>query len=102
MDANCYLGMALGFIWGTLWVLFLKCTEAGRFLALRRTWITVVVGVGGDLFILLPLLSFPLWLLILAVLFTSSVPIIAGSLIDELREDQEMETIIDGDKSKAG
>jgi len=102
MDANGYLGLALGFIWGTLWVLFLKGTEAGRFLALRRTWITVVVGVGGDLFILFWLLDLRSWLMVLAVVTVSSISIIAGSLIDELQDAQDLERVLDGDTDKAG
>ena len=102
MDANGYLGLALGFIWGTLWVLFFKGTEAGRFLALRRTWITVVVGVGGDLFVLLWFLDLRSWLMVLAVFTMSSISIIAGSLIDELREAQDLEKVLDGNSDTAG
>jgi len=102
MVQDCSLGMALGFVWGGLWALFLQCTETGRFLADRRTWITVVVGVGIDLLILLPFMPFAMWLLILAIFTTSSIPIIARSLLNELREVQELETMIDGDKTQVG
>ena len=102
MDASCGFGLALGFIWGTLWVLFLQCTEAGQFLALRRTWITVVIGVGGDLLILLLFLDFTTWLMALAVFATSSISIITGSLVNELRDARDLETMIDGDKGKVG
>jgi len=37
--------------WGILLAVFLQFSRMGRFLAVERTWITVVVGVGVDLLI---------------------------------------------------
>lgn len=43
------LGLVLAVIWGGIWAVTLQYVPLGRFLAARRTWLTVVVGVGGDL-----------------------------------------------------
>lgn len=84
------LCLGLGLIWGVLWALFLQCTEAGQFLVLRRTWLTVAVGIGVDLLILLALLPLEMWLMVVGVIGASAVGIIARSLLNEWREHVEL------------
>jgi hypothetical protein len=70
-------------MWGIIWALVLQLTTWGQFLALKRTWLTVVIGLGVDLLILFPLLPLDRWLLVLAVIALSSIGIIARSLYNE-------------------
>jgi hypothetical protein len=81
----------LAFMWGGMWAGFLQFTKPGRFLAQRRTWITVVVGVGVD--VLLMLLLGPtihVWPEVLGVLGASCVLIIVRSLVNEYRDSEQM------------
>ena len=94
MELSCYL---LAFIWGVAWAACLQFTAWGRFLTMRRTWFTVVVGIGVDLLIILWLLhNSPLddplwvWVRICAVIGLSAVGIIIRSLVNEYLENQEL------------
>jgi hypothetical protein len=87
----------LALVWGSIWAAFLQWTRPGWFLANKRTWLTVIVGVGVDLLIILGILSVvpstvPLftWLRMVAVFALSSVPIIARSIYNELLEQDEV------------
>jgi len=73
----------LAFFWGAIWASLLQFTRLGRFLALKRTWVTVVIGVGVDLLLVKAFLSWADWLRLAAVIGLSSVGIIARSLINE-------------------
>ena len=69
--------------WGCAWAAALQFTRAGRYLANRRTWVTVVVGVGGTLVIALPVVPLK-WLVFIAGAFgLSSIGIISRSLYNE-------------------
>jgi len=68
--------------WGILLAVFLQFSRMGRFLAVERTWITVVVGVGVDLLIGIGAAWWQMWLIVAC----SSVGIIARSLINEHQE----------------
>ena len=83
------LALILGFVWGAVWAAFLQFTEVGRFLALHRTWLTVVVGVGVDLLLILLFVSFEVWLPVVGVVALSGVCIIVRSLSNERREIKE-------------
>lgn len=83
-----YLVFAL--VWGLLWAACLQFTRWGRWLALYRTWITVVVGVGVDLIILFFVLPRRAWLSVLQTLACSAVGIIARSLWNEYGADAEL------------
>jgi len=74
-------------VWGGLWALFLQWHPWGQWLAVKRTWLTVVVGVGVDLAILLLVLDWQTWLTVAAVIAASSVGIIVRSLYNEHHED---------------
>jgi len=76
----------LAFIWGVIWARYLQFNEMGQFLAQKRTWLTVVIGVGVDLLLLLPLIPKRTWFKIFTVIGFSSLAIIFRSLWNELSE----------------
>lgn len=68
-------------IFGIIYSLCLEFTEKGQFIAEKRTWLSVVIGVGVDL-----LIGFRAdYAAICLVIAFSSVGIIARSLINESR-----------------
>lgn len=77
-------------VWGLLLALFLQFTTIGRWLAIHRTWVTVVIGVGIDLLIALAILPLGLWGKVVLIFALSSVAIIARSLVNELAETEEL------------
>ena len=77
-------------IWGFTWALILQFTGFGQFLSYRRTWLTVVIGVGVDLLLACILMPLNAWLAICGVIAASSIGIVARSLINELRETDEV------------
>ncbi len=80
--------LILAVIWGGLWAAYLQFSRYGRYLVLRRTWITVVVGIGVDLLISLMVIDLNTWLLIFAIVACSSIGIIARSIYNESRDDE--------------
>jgi len=80
------LGVFLGLFWGAVWAAFLEWIPFGRFLVKRRTWITVVVGVGGDLAIALGTVDFEAWQQVTLIVAASALPIILRSLLHESGE----------------
>lgn len=84
------LHYCLAFVWGAVWASFLQFNRFGRWLALKRTWLTVVVGVGVDLLIVHRLVSTEAWARIVRVIAWSSLPIILRSLLNELSEALEV------------
>ena len=58
----------LALIWGLLWALVLQYVPLGRFLAARRSWLAVVIGIAVDLVLLRPVLSLSSWLRVAGVL----------------------------------
>lgn len=84
--------LLIALIWGAIWAAFLQFTVMGRFVANKRTWLSVVIGVGGDLLILLALIPFDVWVIVVSVIALSSVAIIFRSLYNELRETREVVT----------
>jgi hypothetical protein len=89
MTTTMLLAICLGAGWGLVWALCLQTTP-GRFLAARFTWLTVVIGVGVDLFIALLVIPIDAWIQIMAIFGASSLSIIGRSLLNELRDSQEM------------
>jgi hypothetical protein len=79
--------LLLAVIWGVVWGLFLQYHGWGQWLAIRRTWLTVVVGVGVDLALLLALLDLATWLIVAGVITASSLGIIWRSIANERNED---------------
>ena len=74
-------------IWGVLWALFLQWHPWGQWLAVKRTWLAVVIGVGVDLVILLLVLEWSAWTAVAGVIAASSVGVIVRSLYNEHHED---------------
>lgn len=72
----------LALLWGILLACWLQFTRLGRFLAAERTWITVVIGVGGDLLVGAGAIWWQYWL----IMALSSVGVIARSLMNEHNE----------------
>ena len=87
MNDRLLLALCLGTVWGALWALVLQHTGWGRWLAVRRTWLTVVVGVGVDLLLLLLVLDWHQWAQVVAIVAASSIGVIVRSLHNEHRED---------------
>lgn len=77
----------LAFVWGVVWAVFLQYHRYGQWLAIRRTWLTVVVGVGVDLALLLLVLDAHTVAMVAAVVAASSLGIIGRSLLNEHKED---------------
>ena len=80
----------LALVWGVVWALFVQLTRLGQFLTMRRTWLTVVIGVGADLVILALVVPLVLWLVVMMVVALSSVGIIARGLYNEFHETEEL------------
>jgi hypothetical protein len=80
------LALVLALMWGICWAVFLQYHPLGRFLAIKRTWVTVVIGVGIDLMIALLVVEVETWFKVVAIVILSSVGIIARSLLNELRD----------------
>ena len=87
MTDRLALALCLAAVWGVVWALFLQFHRWGQWLAVRRTWITVVVGVGVDLGLLLLLVDWATWAMVAGVVAASSVGIIVRSLVNEHHED---------------
>ena len=74
-------------VWGGLWALFLQWHPWGQWLAIKRTWLTVVIGVGVDLAILLLVLEWSAWTSVAGVIAVSGIGVIVRSLYNEHHED---------------
>lgn len=81
--------LILAAFWGIVWALCLQFTEWGRWLALRRTWLTVVIGVGVDLLIVGLVVNAEAWLRVCSIVAVSSLGIIFRSLINEHSDDAQ-------------
>ena len=79
------LALVLAVAWGFAWAWFLN-TDRGLWLARRRTWLTVVVGV--DLLILPLVLGIEEWLFVCAVIAASSIGIVIRSWNHEHHDEE--------------
>lgn len=80
----------LALIWGLLWALVLQYVPLGRFLAARRSWLAVVIGIAGDLLLLRTVLSQSSWLRVTSILAASSIGMILRGLLNEWHDHQAM------------
>lgn len=87
MTDRIALASTLALMWGIIWAGFLQMHPWGRWLALRRTWLTVVIGVGVDMALLLLVLDIHTWTAVATVIAASSVGIIVRSLYNEHADD---------------
>ena len=78
--------LVLALIWGVILALFLQFVPWGRFLAKKRTWSTVVLGVGLDLGLLALVIPFEWWLWAAKIIGLSAIGIIIRSLYNEWDE----------------
>lgn len=78
--------LVLAGFWGVFWALFLQCTRPGKFLAEKRAWLAVCIGIGVDLLILLVVLPLTDWLKLCAVIGVSAIGMVARSLWNEFGE----------------
>ena len=86
MTSAQVLAIILAAIWGAMWAAFIQLNYHGRFLAARLTWLSVVIGVGVDTIILLLIIPLEIWIIVMAVISASALPIIARSLLNESRD----------------
>lgn len=96
VDLSGY-GLILGLIWGVAYAWFLQTRQAGRFLAARYTWLTVVIGDGACLLIARLVLETPEWLTVCAIFALAGTPIIWRSLMNDERDHRAM---LNGDSDK--
>ena len=87
MTDRIALTAILALIWGAIWALFLQLHPWGQWLAIKRTWLTVAVGIGVDLALLLLVLDVRTWSTVTAIVAASSVGIIVRSLYNEHADD---------------
>lgn len=85
IDLLLLLRICLAFLWGFSWAGYLQYTRQGQFLVLKRTWITVVIGVGVDLLIAY---AADYWTVVL-VISVSSFGIIFRSLWNESQGEED-------------
>jgi hypothetical protein len=98
-----WIALILGFIWGAIWAAVLQWMPLGQFLARKRTWLTVVIGVGMDLLIMRLVVCWEVWLEIAGIVAASSVAIIGRSLWNELQETNEVLDVLgNGHENAAG
>lgn len=77
---------SIALFWGFAWAACLQFTRWGRWLAVQRTWITVVVGMGVNMLILWRVLDRRAWWQVMEVLGLSAIGIILRSLMREYQE----------------
>ena len=87
MTDRIALTAILALIWGAIWALFLQIHPWGQWLAIKRTWLTVVIGVGVDMALLLLVLDIRTWSAVATVIAASSIGIIVRSLYNEHADD---------------
>lgn len=82
--------LLLALIWGGIWAAILQWSGIGQFIARKRTWFSVVIGIGVDLLIMLAVIPFDVWVSVVSVIALSSVFIILRSLYNEHHETAEV------------
>jgi hypothetical protein len=89
--------LLLGLVWGVVWACVLQCTSPGRFIAARRSWIAVIIGIGGDLGLLFLCLGADVVLIVFGVIAMSGIPIVARSLYNEYQDEHAITEMVDAD-----
>lgn len=95
------LALVLALFWGGIWAALLQFSGWGRFMAVRRAWLCVVIGVGVDLLILLALVTLDAWLQVCAILAASAIGIVVRSVANEWRDHREQLEAARGDADPA-
>ena len=89
----------LAVVWGGIWAAFLQYVPLGQFLARKRTWITVVIGIGVDMLIALAVVPWDVWLQVVMLIALSAVAIVFRSIVNEW---QELREEMDGYQDSTG
>lgn len=90
------------FIWGVCVACFLQFTKLGKFIAQHLTWLSVALGTGGDLLLLLLLMDSTgrvLWWQVVATIAVSSI---AVSVRGILQLTAYFGSMMDAAKNQAG
>lgn len=72
-------------VWGIAVACFIEFTELGRFIALRLTWLSVAIGLGGDFLLSILLLDEAgriVWWQFVALVALSSIPVSTRGLLE--------------------
>ena len=93
MNVSTLSAVFLALFWGITYALFLQFTTLGRWLCNRRTYMTVVIGIGVDLLILALVIPLETLTTVTFIIALSSIGIIARSIYNELAEHRELERI---------
>jgi hypothetical protein len=88
MSDEWIIGGLLAVFWGGLWASVLQFTAWGKWAAVKRTWLTVVVGTAGTLAAALAAVDWITALGFLWLFAMAGLPIILRSLINEWSEDK--------------
>ena len=80
----------VGALWGVGYGMFLWLSPVGRWLRLRRTWLSVVIGVGMDLLIVLMAVDVAAWLVMVGVVASSGLGVVAMALGGEYEDHREL------------
>lgn len=76
----------LGAIWGLVWAAFMQFTTVGWLISTRQTWLGVVLGCSGNLFIAAWWLSDGDMAILLAIFAGSAVIVAMRSLHNQYKE----------------
>lgn len=90
------------FVWGVCVACFLHFTNLGKFIALHLTWLSVALGMGGDLLLLLLLLDDTgrvLWWQAVATIALSSIAVSVRGILQLVAYFRSM---MDAAKNPAG
>ena len=75
-------------------------SPTGREIAARKTWVTVVIGVGLTLILAAVIVPFEVWIRVALLFVATGAPIVVRSLRNELRAERQAKEIMrDGDAS---
>lgn len=82
--------VVLAFFWGIFLALFLQFSELGQFLATKQTWISVLIGVAGNLGVAYFFIPWEAWIVVTAVFSASAVGVVSRSLINQHKNEKEI------------
>jgi len=89
------LFILLELAWGALFALFLQHTRPGKYLAYRKSWLAVVIGVIGTEILSLPVTGTRAVLLSALAFSCSAIGIVARALVNE----RHLEEVLHAEKS---
>ena len=84
--------LVLALAWGVMFALILHYVPIGRFMVRRYTWLTLVIGIGVDMFLISLMLPLAEWLVVVGIITASSMGMIGRSLAVD---SDEMKTLLE-------